>query len=57
MAKYYECPTSNIECPYWDWKRRKCSMEVMHGDGEGPAGQCDEYDAFNDDDEEEEDND
>lgn len=53
MAKYYECPTNNIDCPYWDWKRHKCSMEVIHGDGEGPAGQCDEYDAYNNEEEEE----
>ena len=53
MAKYYECPTQNCECPYWDWKRHKCAMEVM--DGDSPAGQCDEYDAFNDDEEDEDD--
>ena len=49
MSKYYECPTANYECPYWDWKEYKCAMEVM--DGDSPAGQCDEYDAFNEEDE------
>lgn len=52
MSKYYECPTANTECPYWDWKRHKCAMEVM--DGDSPAGQCDEYDAFNEEDEDDE---
>ena len=55
MAKYYECPTSNTGCPYWDRKLHKCAMEVM--EGEGPGNECDEYDAYNDetdDDEEEE---
>ena len=52
MAKYYECPTSNIGCPYWDWKRHKCAMEVM--EGAGPANECDEYDAYNSDDEDNE---
>ena len=33
MSKYYECPTANTECPYWDWKCHKCAMEVMDGDG------------------------
>ena len=49
MSKYYECPTANIECPYWDWKRQKCAMAVETG--EGPVGECDEYDAFNMDEE------
>lgn len=52
MNKYYECPTSNTHCPYWDWKRQKCSMEVVTG--EGPAGECDEYDAYNEEDEDDE---
>ena len=47
MKKYYECPTQNCECPYWDWKRHKCAMEG------GPAGECDEYDFYNSDEEEE----
>lgn len=53
MKRYYECPTANVECPYWSWEHQKCAMEVM--DGDSPAGQCDEYDAFNMDEEEEDD--
>lgn len=53
MAKYYECPTGNFECPYWDRKRCKCAMEVVKG--EGPANECDEYDAYNEEEVEEED--
>jgi hypothetical protein len=41
---YYCCPTQNVECPYWDWKRQMCSMEG------GPAGECDEYDVYCDED-------
>ena len=44
---YYCCPTQNCECPYWDWKRQMCAMEG------GPAGECDEYDFYNSDEEEE----
>lgn len=43
-------PHTKLRMPYWDWKRHKCAMEVM--DGDSPAGQCDEYDAFNDEEEE-----
>lgn len=52
MAKYYECPTNNFGCPYWDWKRHKCAMEMI--EGEGPANECDEYDAYNNDEDSEE---
>jgi hypothetical protein len=52
MAKYYVCPTSNINCPYWSWKHHKCAMEVM--DGTGPENECDEYDAYCEEDEEDE---
>ena len=52
MSKYYECPTQNSECPYFCWERHKCAMELI--DGDSPEGQCDEYDAFCSDDEEEE---
>ena len=51
MKKYYECPTQDHECPYWDWKHHKCAMGVI--DGVGPAGECDEYDFYNGDEEEE----
>ena len=44
MAKYYTCPTYNLECPYYNCNMDVCSMEIMTGDA--PAGQCDEYDAY-----------
>lgn len=48
MAKYYECPTCNIHCPYFDIEEGMCAMEII--DGDSPAGQCDEYDTFNEED-------
>lgn len=47
MKQYHECPTQNCECPYWDWKHHKCAMELMTGDS--PSGQCDEFDAYKED--------
>ena len=52
MKKYYDCPTQNEECPYWDWKRHKCRMAT--DEGMGPAGECDEYDTFNPEEDEDE---
>ena len=57
MAKYYTCPTHAVDCPYYDFNLHSCAMEIMTGDK--PCGQCDEYDAYTDeeedyDDEEEE---
>ena len=46
MSKYYECPTCNFECFYFDTEEGKCAMEIVCGDS--PAGECDEYDAYND---------
>ena len=51
MAKYYNCPTGNCECPYFDTEEGACAMEIVCGDS--PVGQCDEYDAYNDEDEDE----
>lgn len=51
MAKYYVCPTYNLECPYYNHNMDVCSMEIMTGDA--PSGQCDEYDAYNGEGEEE----
>lgn len=45
---YFNCPTQNTDCPYWCWKRHKCSMPG------GPEGECDEYDAYTEDENEEE---
>ena len=52
MKKYYECPTQNYKCPYWDWMYCKCAMEIMYG--VTPMGQCNEYDSYNSDEEYEE---
>ena len=52
MAKYYNCPTCNFDCPYFDTEEGMCAMEIVCGDS--PAGECDEYDAYNDEDEEDE---
>lgn len=50
MIKRTECPTCAIDCPYFN--RGYCYMYQM--EGVGPAGECDEYDAYNPEDEEEE---
>ena len=54
MAKYYVCPTYNLECPYYNHNMDACSMEIMTGDA--PSGQCDEYDACCEEDEDDEQN-
>ena len=52
MAKYYVCPTYNLECPYYNHNADACSMEIMTGDS--PSGQCDEYDAYCEEEEDDE---
>ena len=49
MKKYHDCPIRDLECPYYNRKKGKCAMAAMSG--EGPLGQCDEYDFYNADDE------
>ena len=46
METYY-CPTCAIECPYYDPKTSECKMLAMEGCS--PEGECDEYDYYNED--------
>lgn len=52
MLGVVKCPSESafFDCPYFN--RGQCFMAIMCGDG--PEGQCDEYDFYNQDDEEEE---
>lgn len=46
--KFY-CPTAAVDCPYFN--RGRCFMAEMTGDS--PEGQCDEYDTYCGEEEEE----
>lgn len=49
MITDFVCPTDAYDCPYFH--RGMCMMLPMTGDA--PEGQCDEYDFYNGDEEEE----
>ena len=52
MKTVYYCPTCDFECPYCDTDN-DCRCMMLELTGEPPIGQCDEYDCYYPDDDEE----
>ena len=45
--KTYYCPTCAMDCPYFDPETSECKMPEMENCS--PEGECDEYDYYNED--------